>query len=672
MSKRTRPNTTSRKAPSSSNPKVIAYVLLTGIIIYFLYLSLGIKFIQDDAYISFRYVENFVNGNGLVFNEGERVEGFTNLFWVLLLSLPVAMKMNIADAAQFLSVIFGMIVLFMTFRLSGLIEIEDETVRSKKSKALFTGGRFNCYFDLIPVFMLALTGAFQFWTVSGMETTMFISFALLGLYFYIKDRNVDTLSYKFPLFLFLASLTRPEGMYLFGLILIHRFVYLLKDAGMSGLKVFFSRNNIYSYLIYIVPALLLMLFRLWYYGYPFPNTFYAKTGFSFEYFNSGIDYFVKFIGTYMIYGLIIILPLYLFKKKENFFTVSLFYFLIVTYSLYVILVGGDVLKQHRFFLPVLPLIYILFAKFLNDLYINLRKKYFTGSPAAAFLLVIIIAGGISYYNYSSEKEALDKDVQSEIGLVEKMKITGQWFRQKQQEAGRPITIAATTIGAVSYFSGVTVIDLLGLTDEEIAHNPQRIPEISIRDIGWKERNYNAGYVMSRNPDFIYFSTGVKPSAYGERALFVTPEFVNNYFPYYFSHKGYNFTDVVYKRKKDEEIVDREFPGNPDYKKTYVNMYNQAMNTSRDKSRAQTAISEFRTAAETGPAAFSAAYQNIADIYMQTGNKDSAFAYYLKAVERNDYDVMSHYGLYQLYSETGDSAKAADHLMKMRQIDPELF
>jgi len=31
--------------------------------------------IPDDAYISMRYAENFAAGKGLVYNEGERVEG---------------------------------------------------------------------------------------------------------------------------------------------------------------------------------------------------------------------------------------------------------------------------------------------------------------------------------------------------------------------------------------------------------------------------------------------------------------------------------------------------------------------------------------------------------------------------------------------------------------------
>ena len=41
----------------------------------------------DDAYISFRYAEHFCQGKGIVYNEGERVEGYTTFLWVFLLGL---------------------------------------------------------------------------------------------------------------------------------------------------------------------------------------------------------------------------------------------------------------------------------------------------------------------------------------------------------------------------------------------------------------------------------------------------------------------------------------------------------------------------------------------------------------------------------------------------------
>ena len=45
----------------------------------FLFLSLyHFDFMLDDPFISFRYARNLLNGYGLVFNPGERVEGYSN------------------------------------------------------------------------------------------------------------------------------------------------------------------------------------------------------------------------------------------------------------------------------------------------------------------------------------------------------------------------------------------------------------------------------------------------------------------------------------------------------------------------------------------------------------------------------------------------------------------
>jgi hypothetical protein len=76
-------------------------------------------FVCDDAYISFRFARNLVEGHGLRFNPGEApVEGFSNLLWVLLgagvhaagLSLPDAMPLaSAAVAAALLGRVVGVL-----------------------------------------------------------------------------------------------------------------------------------------------------------------------------------------------------------------------------------------------------------------------------------------------------------------------------------------------------------------------------------------------------------------------------------------------------------------------------------------------------------------------------------------------------------------------------------
>jgi arabinofuranosyltransferase len=47
------------------------------------------RFIWDDPFILFRYADNLELGKGLVWNEGERVEGYTNFLWTLLMYIPL-------------------------------------------------------------------------------------------------------------------------------------------------------------------------------------------------------------------------------------------------------------------------------------------------------------------------------------------------------------------------------------------------------------------------------------------------------------------------------------------------------------------------------------------------------------------------------------------------------
>lgn len=649
----------------------VSYFFLAALSAAFVFVALENKFIQDDAFISFRYIKNFVEGNGLVFNIGERVEGYTNLLWVLVLSGLSFLGIGVESASQFLSILFGVIVIFATFKLSEQLRIDDSEVVKKERKT--DKNIAEGYFDLIPPVLLVFTASFIFWSVSGMETTMFIAFVTAGIYYYVADKKSESFSYKYPLFFLLATLTRPEGLYFFGLVIIHRFLYLLITDRKNFIPKFLSVQSIKTYLVYIIPVAVYFAVRYAYYGYLFPNTYYAKTGFSSAYFNAGLDYLSGFLSGYMLYGIVLLLPLMLLKRKELRFELTLFYLLIAAFLAYTVVVGGDVLKQNRFFLPVLPLIYILLAKLLTVIYIEIKSK---SSPGIAFGVISAMVGVLCFYYYSSQKEKLSSDIASENGLVDKMKVTGSWFAGKQRELGRPMTLAATTIGAVSYFAGpqVNVIDLLGLTDKEIAHNPKIIKEISENEIGWKERNYNADYVMSRDPDYIYFSTGVKPSAYAERALFTTSEFNQFYFPYYIVDKATGSMDVAYKRMPDSEVKEKEsdFPGNPNYNVKFVNMFNQGMNSSRDKSRVQTAIGEFKQSLDMGPKGFGLPYQYIGDLYLQQGKKDLAIDSYKKAVQNDERNVLSHYQLYQLYSEKGDSAMAAKSLEKIRKYNPEIL
>ena len=216
-------------------------------------------FLCDDAFISFRYVRNLLNGHGLVFNPGEYVEGYSNFLWVLELAAIWGWSGVAPErAAPWLSVAFtaGTIAAMMWWiaRLPLL-----------------------CHRGLVAWMaqgLVCASATFAVWTSGGgLETrqfTFFIVLAVMCLSLYRDSRRgllVASLS------LAAAALTRPEGPLVaalcFGWFVIQR----MADTG--------RLNPDWRRLIYLAAPFVIMvgthfLWRYAYYGEWLPNTYYAK------------------------------------------------------------------------------------------------------------------------------------------------------------------------------------------------------------------------------------------------------------------------------------------------------------------------------------------------------------------------------------------------------------
>src|SRR5690606_9581288 len=154
-----------------------------------------------------------------------------------------------------------------------------------------------------------------------------------------------------PALLVLASLLRPEGAVVFGVCFVNRWL-----TGRE-LPLRFA-------LTYIVPLLPFAAFKLGYYGSLFPNPYYAKSGVGLEYIATGVQYFWSFTKDLGGYGVLFLIPLLPVKRLWARF--SLLYIYVLLYCFYIIWVGGDVLFVYRFFFPVVPVLYFLFAVALMD------------------------------------------------------------------------------------------------------------------------------------------------------------------------------------------------------------------------------------------------------------------------------------------------------------------
>src|SRR5262245_7250535 len=86
--------------------------------------ALLFDFVSDDAYISFRYARNLAEHGQLVFNLGERVEGYTNFLWTLLLAGGIKLGVSPVVASRFLGVAFAVGTLAVAVRLA--LRLDEE------------------------------------------------------------------------------------------------------------------------------------------------------------------------------------------------------------------------------------------------------------------------------------------------------------------------------------------------------------------------------------------------------------------------------------------------------------------------------------------------------------------------------------------------------------------
>ena len=211
------PRATCREvAPSTRAVRALPWLLLLLAQLAFLvrvrFMDDGRYVLYDDAFISFRYARNLAGGEGLVFNPGERVEGYTNMLWTCLLAGAMALGGDPILAAKVLGVVSGVIVL----ALSALL-----------THRLSPGGGL---WVTVPGLLLSATASLPRHALSGMETVSFSACLLLALWI---EAGSDTLRNRFlaGLALGLATLTRPEGLLFFACLSMGS---IADDAGGQG------------------------------------------------------------------------------------------------------------------------------------------------------------------------------------------------------------------------------------------------------------------------------------------------------------------------------------------------------------------------------------------------------------------------------------------------------
>src|SRR5688572_19988959 len=79
-------------------------VVTLGAVVLLVHADRYMPFFADDSFISMRYAERLLEGKGLTWNDGERVEGYSNFLWVLAVAAVGAFGVDMLAAARALGI----------------------------------------------------------------------------------------------------------------------------------------------------------------------------------------------------------------------------------------------------------------------------------------------------------------------------------------------------------------------------------------------------------------------------------------------------------------------------------------------------------------------------------------------------------------------------------------
>lgn len=420
-------------------------LILTIVLILLLHVNY-LRFVCDDAFISFRYAKNFAQGHGLVYNIGEKVEGYTNFLWTLLLSLSAVIGLDVVAVSQALGLIFGLGTVLLLLRLNKKLYPTESP------------------FDYLAPLLLVSCGAFAAWCTGGLETSIFTFLAFLGAFFFVSGLNQSQHFAFSGIGFALACLTRLDGLVLAGV----TFVFLCYLTLVSNRT---RPKDLWAWaLAFSAPFLLYFIWRWSYYGAFLPNAFYVKVGGG-SLVGQGLFYLFDFAKRFWIW--LAIIPLFFLAQTGRLnarIKIVAWYFaaMITVFSFYVAYVGGDFMDMFRFLVPVLPCLFFLIQEGFRGIYhysqpISLKRARQVSLIGAQILLVGLIIFRLAYPSRDSNR-LWSRDGMDSIGMLREMARQWSGVGMMFKAMARPDeSLATTAAGAIPYYSELYVIDQLGLT-----------------------------------------------------------------------------------------------------------------------------------------------------------------------------------------------------------------
>lgn len=435
----------------------------------------------EDAFLTFRSLDNFVNGYGLRWNVDERVQVFSNPLW-LLIHIPLYyVHRDIFTTMLAISIVISALTVFVL--ASSL-------------------GRDRLLVVVSALLPLIFSNAFLDWSSSGMENPLT---HLLLVLFFIAFLGSSTCSLAYFVFIFSLSLVNRIDSAIFMLPAL-MFMFFKKKGWGSPCSLVAAG----------APAILWFSFSLFYFGFLFPNSRYAKLGAGLPltaYLKLGLPYFHDLVRDHFFTAFVMVCALAIglrcifqyWRRRDAFYLrLSLTSLGLFAFILYILCMGGDCYSG-RFWSAPFCLSVIVLSMWLHAVIPQKSRKTWIGALAAVFLCMKGVDGliandeAIGPANIASPEDMFK--LKNNIGTMQFFQHPWpqkglQLRKASEREPGKRTIDTCGACGVIPFYTGPSYIfvDFFAVADPLLARMPANAGKFESSHFG---RLVPLGYLRAR-------------------------------------------------------------------------------------------------------------------------------------------------------------------------------
>lgn len=389
-------------------------------------------YMPDDAWLQLRYARNLAAGEGMVFNPGEPVEGYSGFLWIVILASAARLGLPLAATA----------------RVSGLL-LSIAALPAAAAAAASRprgpgGGRTDPAALFAAPLVIAASIPWAVWAMSGSEVPLYTFLAAAGTALVVRRRPAAAQAAVFSL----LALVRWEGLLLLGASLV------IAASGERGRREALRGAGVAALLLVPYAA-----WKVWWFGSLVPNRVYAASGPPAVMLRNGLVYAGGFLARY---GWIAAAGTAMAGRdglRERRILVPLAFVALLLIA--AVASGGDPSPQYRLLVPAVVLSAVILAAGLDRLVMRLGTARAAPTVlAVAFAFAVMVPGSLSH------------------DTVRRERVTVEAFARLGGRLGAILppgaVIACGSTGAIGFHSGLRVIDILGYTEPVIAREGRAV------------------------------------------------------------------------------------------------------------------------------------------------------------------------------------------------------